>query len=47
MEGQELGGVYHLSEPAVGPDEQSKPVKLKYAIKETRFFTKIVPINDN
>lgn len=42
-----MGGVNRPSELVVGPDEQSKPVKLKYTIKEMRFFTKIVTINDN
>lgn len=30
----------HPLELVVGPDEQSKPVKLKYTIKEMRFFYK-------
>jgi len=46
-EEQGLGWVNRPAELVVGPDEQSKPVKLKYTIKELRFFTKITRINDN
>lgn len=41
------GGVKCPSELVVGPDEQGKFVKLKYSIKEIRFFRKILFINDN
>lgn len=42
-----VDGVKCLSELVVGPDEQGKFVKLKYSIKEIRFFRKNLCINDN
>lgn len=40
-------GVNCPSELVVGPNELSKPGKLKYTIKGMRFFAKIVPVDDN
>lgn len=42
-----VGGMKCPSELVVGPDEQGKLVKLKYSVKEIRFLTKILLINDN